>query len=62
MGGDVTEVTLWFNAVARAGVRRAALVIGSQGAAEITSGADFDGGPVAAVGPVGASSTNPMGR
>ncbi len=26
--------------------------------AEITSGADFDGGPVAAVGPVEASSTN----
>jgi hypothetical protein len=52
VGGDVTEVTLWFNAVARPGVRRAALVIGSQGAAEITSGEDFDGGPAAAVGPV----------
>ncbi|MFK0005429.1 SAM-dependent methyltransferase [Paenarthrobacter sp. NPDC090520] len=52
VGGDVTEVTLWFNAVARPGVRRAALVIGAQGAAEITSGEDFDGGPVAAVGPV----------
>ncbi|MCR1163495.1 class I SAM-dependent methyltransferase [Paenarthrobacter sp. UW852] len=52
VGGDVTEVTLWFNAVARPGVRRAALVLGSQGAAEITSGEDFDGGPVAAVGPV----------
>ncbi|MFC8040835.1 SAM-dependent methyltransferase [Paenarthrobacter sp. NPDC057355] len=52
VGGDVTEATLWFNAVARPGVRRAALVLGSQGAAEITSGEDFDGGPVAAVGPV----------
>ncbi|MCT9869436.1 class I SAM-dependent methyltransferase [Paenarthrobacter aurescens] len=52
VAGDVTEVTLWFNAVARPGVRRAALVIGSQGAAEITSGEDFDGGPVADVGPV----------
>jgi hypothetical protein len=52
VGGDVTEVTLWFNAVSRPGVRRAALVIGSQGAAEITSSADFDGGPVADVGPV----------
>ncbi|MFJ4168201.1 SAM-dependent methyltransferase [Paenarthrobacter sp. NPDC089714] len=52
VGGDVTEVTLWFNAVARPGVRRAALVIGAQGAAEITSGEDFDGGPEAAVGPV----------
>ncbi|SDW26656.1 hypothetical protein SAMN04487912_102102 [Arthrobacter sp. cf158] len=52
VGGDVTEVTLWFNAVSRPGVRRAALVIGGQGAAEITSGEDFDGGPVAAVGRV----------
>lgn len=52
VGGDVTEVTLWFNAVARPGVRRAALVIGPQGAAEITSGEDFDAGPAAAVGPV----------
>ncbi|SEI48482.1 hypothetical protein SAMN04487917_101543 [Arthrobacter sp. yr096] len=52
VGGDVTEVTLWFNAVSRPGVRRAALVISSQGAAEITSGEDFDGGPVAAVGRV----------
>ncbi|MEI2278789.1 class I SAM-dependent methyltransferase [Paenarthrobacter ilicis] len=52
VGGDVTEVTLWFNAVARPGVRRAALVIGSQGAAEITSGENFDGGPAADVGPV----------
>ncbi|MCA4132441.1 class I SAM-dependent methyltransferase [Arthrobacter sp. M4] len=52
VGGDVTEVTLWFNAVARRGVRRAALVLGPQGAAELTSGEDFDGGPAAAVGPV----------
>ncbi|HKU36332.1 MAG TPA: class I SAM-dependent methyltransferase [Paenarthrobacter sp.] len=52
VSGDVTEVTLWFNAVARPGVRRAALLIGAQGAAEITSGEDFDGGPAAAVGPV----------
>ncbi|GAB3559746.1 50S ribosomal protein L11 methyltransferase [Arthrobacter alkaliphilus] len=52
VGGDVTEVTLWFNGVARPGVRRAALVLGPQGAAEITSGEDFDGGPVPEVGPV----------
>ncbi|MDI2034488.1 THUMP-like domain-containing protein [Paenarthrobacter nitroguajacolicus] len=52
VGGDVTEATLWFNSVGRPGIRRAALVIGAQGAAEITSGEDFDGGPVAAVGPV----------
>ncbi|GGJ10000.1 class I SAM-dependent methyltransferase [Paenarthrobacter histidinolovorans] len=52
VGGDVTEATLWFNSVARPGVRRAALVLGSQGAAEITSGEDFGGGPEAAVGPI----------
>ena len=52
VGGDVTEVTLWFNDVARPGIRRAALVLGPQGAAEITSGEGFDGGPVPDVGPV----------
>lgn len=52
VGGDVTEVALWFNAVRRPGVRRAALLLGAQGAAEITSAEDFDGGPVAPVGPV----------
>ena len=52
VGGDVTEVALWFNAVRRPGVRRAALLLGAQGAAEITSQEDFDGGPVAPVGPV----------
>ncbi|MFJ6025973.1 SAM-dependent methyltransferase [Pseudarthrobacter sp. NPDC092424] len=52
VGGDVTEVTLWFNAVSRPGVRRAALVLGPQGAAEVTSGEDFGAGPGAAVGAV----------
>ena len=52
MGGDVTEVALWFNAVRRPGVRRAALLLGPQGAAELTSAEDFDGGPAAPVGPV----------
>jgi len=52
VSGDVTEVTLWFNKVARPGIRRAALLLGPRGAAEITSGEDFDGGPVPAVGPV----------
>jgi hypothetical protein len=51
VGGDVTEVTLWFNSVSRPGVRRAALLLGTKGAAEITSAEDFDGGPVAPVGP-----------
>ncbi len=52
VGGDVTEVTLWFNDVARPGIRRAALVLGPRGAAEMTSGEDFDGGPVPDVGAV----------
>ncbi|MGY3320169.1 THUMP-like domain-containing protein [Arthrobacter sp. TE12232] len=52
VGGDVTEVALWFNAVRRPGVRRAALVLGPLGAAELTSGEDFGGGPAAPVGPV----------
>ncbi|MBT2514332.1 class I SAM-dependent methyltransferase [Arthrobacter sp. ISL-30] len=52
VGGDVTEVSLWFNRVARPGIRRSALVLGPQGAAEINSAEDFDGGPVAGVGPV----------
>ena len=51
VAGDVTEVALWFNAVRRPGVRRAALVLGALGAAELTSGEDFDGGPAAPVGP-----------
>jgi hypothetical protein len=52
VAGDVTEVGLWFNAVRRPGVRRAALVLGAQGAAELTSGEDFGSGPAAPVGPV----------
>ncbi|CEA08827.1 Methyltransferase domain protein [Arthrobacter saudimassiliensis] len=40
--GDVTEATLWFNALAREGVRRAALVISDGGAAELTSPVDYD--------------------
>ncbi|MDQ0824960.1 hypothetical protein QFZ60_001133 [Arthrobacter sp. B2I5] len=52
VAGDVTEVTLWFNAVRRPAVRRAALVLGSQGPAELTSADDFGAGPAAPVGPV----------
>lgn len=45
--GDVTEVTLWFNSLKRAEVRRSALVISAHGAAELTSASDFhdDGRP-----------------
>ncbi|QDY90446.1 class I SAM-dependent methyltransferase [Arthrobacter sp. UKPF54-2] len=52
VGGDVTEVALWFNAVRRPGIRRAALVLGPQGAAELTSTEEFDAGPAAPVGAV----------
>src|SRR6478609_5085051 len=45
VGGDVTEVALWFNAVRRPGVRRAALVLGPLGSADLTSGEDFGAGP-----------------
>ncbi|NOJ58369.1 methyltransferase domain-containing protein [Arthrobacter sp. 260] len=40
--GDVTEVALWFNSLKRPHVRRSALVISAHGAAELTSGSDFD--------------------
>jgi len=52
VNGDVTEVALWFNAVRRATVRRSALVLGPNGAAELASAADFGAGPAAPVGPV----------
>jgi hypothetical protein len=52
VAGDVTEVCLWFNGVRRPGVRRAALLLGPEGAAEITSGEEFGAGPEAPVGPV----------
>ncbi|WP_309082135.1 class I SAM-dependent methyltransferase [Zhihengliuella sp.] len=40
VGGAVTEATLWFGSLRRDGVRRAALVVGGHGAAELTSGTD----------------------
>ncbi|GAA1342533.1 class I SAM-dependent methyltransferase [Arthrobacter roseus] len=42
VNGDVTEAALWFNALARPGIRRAALVIGPAGAAEMTAETDYD--------------------
>ena len=41
VGGDVIEATLWFNELRRPGIRRAALVIGPNGAAELTSHEDY---------------------
>lgn len=55
--GDVVEVALWFNALARPGVRRAALVIGAHGHAELVSGEPFpdpaadDGSPAGSADP-----------
>ncbi|MUK01709.1 SAM-dependent methyltransferase [Vibrio cholerae] len=48
--GDVTEVALWFNALRRDGVRRAALTIGPRGAAEMVSEQEFGHGPTPAIG------------
>jgi SAM-dependent methyltransferase len=42
VGHDVVEVGLWFGALARPGIRRAALVIGDHGVAELTAGADSE--------------------
>jgi SAM-dependent methyltransferase len=39
-GGDVVEVVLWSGALARPGIRRAALVIDADGSAELTAGQD----------------------
>ena len=57
VGGEVTEAVLWFNAVARPNVRRAALVLGSgpdpASPAEITSPQDFGDSHAAEVAGVG---------
>lgn len=42
VNGDVVEAGLYFNALARPGVRRAALVIGAHGTSELTSPVPFD--------------------
>ncbi len=40
VGGDVVELALWFGALARDGIRRAATVIGPHGSAELVANAD----------------------
>jgi len=50
VGGDVVELGVWFGAVARPGIRRAALVVGEHGADELTAAADSEDAPV---GPLG---------
>lgn len=47
---DVVELGLWFGSLARPGIRRAALVIGEHGTAELTADADS---PDADLGPLG---------
>ena len=47
---DVVELGLWFGAVARPGIRRAALVIGAHGRAELTAAADSEDAEVGALG------------
>jgi hypothetical protein len=48
--GDVVELGVWLGNVARPGIRRAALVIRDDRAAELTAGADSEDAPV---GPIG---------
>lgn len=52
VGGDVAEVVLWFNVLRRENVRRSALLIGANGATELTSNKDFDDNGDAPVGPI----------
>ncbi|PTL73079.1 SAM-dependent methyltransferase [Rathayibacter caricis DSM 15933] len=40
--GDLVETGLWFGSLARPGVRRSALLLGAQGAAELTADSDAD--------------------
>ncbi|WP_449282397.1 THUMP-like domain-containing protein [Leucobacter sp.] len=48
--GQLVETGLWFGAAARAGVRRAALVLRGAGADELTAGADAADAPVRELG------------
>ena len=47
---EVVELGLWFGAVAREGVRRAALVLGAHGASELTGQGDSDDADVGELG------------
>lgn len=41
VAGELVEATLWFNTLARPGIRRAALLLGNGSAAELTSPLDY---------------------
>ncbi len=56
--GEVVEAVAWFGAVARPGIRRAALVLAEDGAHELTASADA---PDVAAGPLGAFLLEPDG-
>lgn len=58
VGGEVVELALWFGAVARPGIRRAATVIAGGSSAELTAGADS---PDVEVGPLGTYVYEPDG-
>jgi hypothetical protein len=47
---EVVEVGLWFGAVARPGIKRAALLIGDDGAAEMTSATDSEDAAIGTLG------------
>jgi len=47
---DVVELGLWFGPLARESVRRAALVVGEHGAAELVAGSDSEDVPVGSLG------------
>lgn len=49
-GGQVVELVLWFGALARPGIARAALVLGADGAHELTAPEDSADEPVGALG------------
>ncbi|MCU1551184.1 MAG: SAM-dependent methyltransferase [Glaciihabitans sp.] len=50
VGHDVVEVGVWFGLLARPGIRRAALVIGDNGAAELTASDDSEDAEVGSLG------------
>lgn len=50
VGHEVVELGVWFGAVARPGIRRAALVIGDHGRAELTAAADSEDAEVGQLG------------
>jgi SAM-dependent methyltransferase len=49
-GGQVVELVLWFGTLARPGITRAALVLGTDGAHELTAAADSPDEPVGELG------------